>query len=193
MRRLSSKQNVQIPDGDYPYGRIMDNPGNNTGTPFNESLYGDIQQFFERMFALSGIVANGFPDNVYTGFQLYKALLISARPYYSYTALVTQIGTNAPSPGVIVEDQVSPAISTGGLGMTVSWARISTGVYEISFSSPSPSVVIVIAPNLLNGLVLTESNTGGTGNVIIKTTDLTGTVQDGLFSFSPVEIRFYKA
>lgn len=74
MRSLKSKTNVVAPTSDYPYARIKDNPGDGTGTPVNELVYGDIHQFFERLMVKAGIVANGLPDNNYSGFQLEDAL-----------------------------------------------------------------------------------------------------------------------
>jgi hypothetical protein len=74
MRPLVDKTNVQAPDSDYPFGRIKDNPGNGTGTPVNELVYGDIHQFFEKMMHESGITPNGLPENDYSGFQLFQAL-----------------------------------------------------------------------------------------------------------------------
>lgn len=75
MRALANKTNVEAPDSDYPYGRIKDNPGNNTGTPINEQVYGDIHQFFEKLMDEAGITPNELPENDYSGFQLYEALL----------------------------------------------------------------------------------------------------------------------
>lgn len=75
MRSLANKTNVVPPDADYPFGRIKDNPGNNTGTPINELVYGDFHQFFEKLMAESGITPNELPDNEYSGFQLYEALI----------------------------------------------------------------------------------------------------------------------
>jgi len=75
MRPLISKPNTLAPDGDFPYGRIKDKVGSNPGTPVNELVYGDIHQFFERLMALGGQVANGLPESEYTGFQLIDALV----------------------------------------------------------------------------------------------------------------------
>jgi len=74
MRLLATKTNVNAPDSDYPFGRIRNNPGNGTGTPVNELLYGDMHQFFEKLMDAAGITANGLPDNDYSGFQLFEAL-----------------------------------------------------------------------------------------------------------------------
>jgi len=90
MRLLSTKQNVNPPSGTYPFGQIRDNPGDNTGTPYNESLYGDLQQFIEKLFNASGIVANALPENATNGFQLYQAL---QNVIYQYKNIIGTFGT----------------------------------------------------------------------------------------------------
>lgn len=101
MRRLVNKQNVDAPDSDYPYGKIRDNPGNATGTPVDEDVYGDFHQFMERVFDkgkdsnLGNIVANELPDNDYTGFQLFEAL----------EGVISNL---------IMKDQISFVVSGGG-------------------------------------------------------------------------------
>lgn len=72
---LQNKPNVQAPGGAYPYGKIKDNPGNGTGTPVNEVVYGDFHQFFAKMMAEAGITYNNVPDNATDGFQYFLALL----------------------------------------------------------------------------------------------------------------------
>lgn len=75
-RSLHNKVNTVAPSSDYPYGRIRDKiAGLQSGTPVNENVYGDFHQFFSRLMAEAGIEENGNPDNDYTGFQLYQALL----------------------------------------------------------------------------------------------------------------------
>jgi hypothetical protein len=72
--KLENKTNVQSPDSDYPYGRIKDNPGDGTGTPVNELVYGDFHQFLSRLFDKSRLTYNNLPDNDYSGFQFFEAL-----------------------------------------------------------------------------------------------------------------------
>lgn len=74
-RSIVNKVNVEAPDSDYPYGRIKNNTGTNNGTPVNENTYGDFHQFFAKMFAESGLVYNELPDNDYSGFQFFEALI----------------------------------------------------------------------------------------------------------------------
>lgn len=116
MRRLSAKQNVNHPDSDFIYGRIRNNPGNGTGTPFNEELYGDIHQFFERMFAKSGLTANGVADSEYTGFQLFEAY---KQAYFkTYSATISQ-GAGAAPVATVIENTLG----------TIVWSRSSAGLY----------------------------------------------------------------
>lgn len=82
MRPLADKPNTDAPDSDYPFGKIRDNPGNNTGTPINEVVYGDIHQFFEKLMNAAAITPNGLPENQTNGFQLYEALLKVTRQEY---------------------------------------------------------------------------------------------------------------
>lgn len=73
-RNLALKTNVDAPDVPYPFGRIRDNPGDNTGTPYNELLYGDFHQFMAKMFDNSGLTYNNIADNATDGFQFFDAL-----------------------------------------------------------------------------------------------------------------------
>lgn len=75
MRRLKDQVNATPPSSDYPLGRLKDDPGDGTGVPVNEAVYGDIHQFFMRLAQLAGIKANGQPDNLYAGYQLMESLI----------------------------------------------------------------------------------------------------------------------
>lgn len=64
------------PDSTYPYGQIKDNTaGMNDGTPVSVLTNGDIQQFFAKMLADSGISANNLADNFDNGWQLWQSNL----------------------------------------------------------------------------------------------------------------------
>jgi len=73
--KLEDKPNVMAPTGDYPYGDIKDNPGDNSGTPVNRLVYADFHQFFAKLMDTAGIVYNNQPDNNSTGFQYFLALI----------------------------------------------------------------------------------------------------------------------
>lgn len=58
----------------YLNGRIQDDDGSGNGTPVNESVYGDIHQFFAKAMSLYGIIYSNFPDNEINGYQLIDAV-----------------------------------------------------------------------------------------------------------------------
>jgi hypothetical protein len=74
-RRLQDKTNVTAPGGNYPYGRVKNNSGANDGTPVDENLVGDEMQFWERLLAIGGVIANGLPENSANTFQYMIALI----------------------------------------------------------------------------------------------------------------------
>lgn len=73
--KLENKTRVVAPSSDYPFGKIKDTTVSAPGTPVSESVYGDFHQFFAKMLDNSGVVANGLPDNDYSGFQYFQSLL----------------------------------------------------------------------------------------------------------------------
>lgn len=78
---LQNYGNVTAPDSDYPDGRTKDNTGLNDGTPVKLLTLGDYQQFFAKILREAGLVANGLPDNDYTGYQYFDALrTVAKRP-----------------------------------------------------------------------------------------------------------------
>ena len=121
-----NKTNVESVSSDYPYSKTKDNSGANDGTPVNNELLNDYIQFFEKVFAESGLTANGFPDNAYTGFQLYEAARKVFKPYKSYAALITQTGTNDPVATVLNND-----FSDVG---TLVWTRDGVANYRVTLA-----------------------------------------------------------
>lgn len=100
MRKLANKVNVDPPDGDYPFGRAKNNPGDRTGTPVDEELLGDILQFFEKIMDDSAIVPNELPDNDYSGFQLFDALISIIEKNIEKNYSFGEISTYRDSAGV---------------------------------------------------------------------------------------------
>jgi len=86
-RIIKDLPNITTPAGIYPYGRIKDNPGDNTGTKMNEASFGDIFQFFSRMMANAGITSNNLADNNTNGYQLYEAFALLTQYVGTKTAL----------------------------------------------------------------------------------------------------------
>jgi len=75
MRILANKTNVNSPLFPYTYGRIRNNPGDGSGTPVNELLYGDMHQFFEALLNIGAITPNDLEENAANGYQTIFALL----------------------------------------------------------------------------------------------------------------------
>lgn len=73
-RTLAGKTNTDAPLFPYPFGKIRDNPGNNTGTAVNENVYGDFHQFFEGLLSIGSITPNNLAENGTNGFQYSVAL-----------------------------------------------------------------------------------------------------------------------
>lgn len=182
MIRLQNKPNVQAPTVAYPFGKSTDNTGTNNGFPLNSETLEDYHQFFEKMFAESGLVANGLPDNATNGFQLWNAFRKLARPYKVYTAIVSQSGTAAPSATILLNE----------LG-TVTFARIGTGVYTMTFTTPLTAT---------NKVFFTFNNSDSNHSRVVFTVDsvtqitiykynAAGAAADTLFFGSTVEVRLY--
>lgn len=105
--------NIVAPDSDYPSGRTKDIPN---GTAMNEKTMGDIQQFFFKLFRLSGLAANGLPDNEYNGNQYMQAFnrAVDFNSIFTLTGLAS---------GYIVDTSLNQLVSVDPLaanGWTVS-------------------------------------------------------------------------
>ena len=93
---LNTKPNTTSPTVTEPFGNIKDNTGINDGTPVNKLVYADFHQFFEKMFLQGGLTANGLPDNVTNGFQLFQSLMQNIDKYNRVKFVVSsQALTNA--------------------------------------------------------------------------------------------------
>lgn len=129
-RKLSNKVNVDPISGAYPYGRVKDNPGDNTGTPMDELLLGDLIQFFEKLMDASGITFNNQPESNTNGFQFISAL----RQYIRQTsATTTEKGTStrASQSDVNTGTDLTSFVSPGTLsGRTATETR--SGVIELA-------------------------------------------------------------
>ncbi len=88
--KLEDKVNVTAPGGDYPFGDVKDNSGSNDGTNYNRLTNADYFQFFAKMLADSGVVANGLLEDNNNGFQYFEALIANIR---ATAASATQKGT----------------------------------------------------------------------------------------------------
>jgi len=95
MKLLATKTNVAAPSVAYPFGNIRNKTLSVAGTPVDVEVYGDFHQFFEKMFDASGITANGLPDNVTNGWQLYEALIKVTQPDWTSAGITfSTVGAN---------------------------------------------------------------------------------------------------
>lgn len=125
MKRLQNKTNVQAPDSDYPYGAIKNNTGSNNGTPVNLDTYGDFHQFFEKVFAESGLVANGLPDNATNGFQLYDAMIKAIKANHARVGTVTYSAETTDD-----DDYRLLVVDTRTIGSLSSGAGLANAKYQ---------------------------------------------------------------
>jgi hypothetical protein len=111
--RLQIKPNVLAPVFPFSYGRIKDNPGDNTGTPVNEYVYGDFHQFFAALLSAGSITPNDLPENGSNGYQYNQAL-------YNITNLQTDffhiVGSNFLEPPFQNSFATSTLGGSGGVG-----------------------------------------------------------------------------
>ena len=74
-RDKAAQANINNADPiNFPNARIENNTGGGNGTPVNESVYGDLHEFFAKLMRLYGISYNGLPDNEQNGYQLIEAV-----------------------------------------------------------------------------------------------------------------------
>lgn len=120
-RKLETQVNVNAPDSDYPYGRIRDDDGSANGTPLTEAVHGDYHQFFARILAESGVVANALPDNEYVGFQYYQALL---------EIISKRVGRYSIGDSVLggLSDNLNEYINAGMFNITPAFSNIPSGL-----------------------------------------------------------------
>lgn len=78
-RNKATQQNIDGSDlFNYPDKRIRNNDGSGNGTPVDESVYGDIHEFFAKVMRDSKTPFNGVPDNTTNGYQLYDSFMMLA-------------------------------------------------------------------------------------------------------------------
>jgi hypothetical protein len=72
----------------YPNGNILDAGAGTPPTPVDKLVYADIHQTFDKLLRLTGITANGTPDNEINGYQYIQALQKLISPDFTSTGLV---------------------------------------------------------------------------------------------------------
>jgi hypothetical protein len=154
-RSTATKTNVVAPGGNYPYGRVKDNTGGNSGTPVNEALIGDYVQFFERLMATAGISFNELPDNGSDGFQLMIALDTYIKSFAArvISTSITKVG-NVGAGSDVLHTHVIPAGTLAANGNMIS--LIAGGVYnQDGFSAGHKLSSIFGAALLLDNIGIT--------------------------------------
>jgi hypothetical protein len=117
MKKTINKTNVNGVSTSYPYGGVKDNTGPNDGTPVNEELIGDYVQFFEKMFSMSGLAANGNPDNSTNHFQLVQALFsVLPKKYVKQFSFGAGDGVTVVVTGAEILAAFGGDVSGGGFG-----------------------------------------------------------------------------
>ncbi len=129
MKPLKNKTNTVPPGGDYPFGDLRDNPGDNSGTPVDRNLLGDIHRTVEKIMDVSGIVANNLDDNEANGYQIYDAFVKAIRGYRITTIIFNP--ANLGSEISVIRDELN-------LG-TPTTTKTSAGVYEVVWSVSKPA------------------------------------------------------
>ncbi len=181
MKLLQNKTNVVAPDATYPFGNMKDNTGSNDGTPADTEFMTDYVQLHEKMMDESGIVANGLPDNDVNGFQLYDAFRKLTKPYKSYTALLSQSGTNAP---------VATVLGLNEIG-TIVWTRGGVGSYSGTLASAFVSSKTFLYIHSGQGGGVEQSLTRFNNNQVNINSYLGGSLGDSGMSSTSIEIRVY--
>ena len=186
MIQLKNKENTTPPDYDYPFGDMKDdtNAGLDDGNRMNRNFHSDYVQFFEKMFSDSGILANGLPDNDYTGFQLYEAFQRLTRSYAVYEATLTQESTDDPIVTELGYNQIG----------SIAWTRTGMGEYTGTLAG-----AFINAPKLCfyiqtTGLWNRKFIFGRTGDdtIILRTVNsTTGAGLDDLLINTSILIKIY--
>ncbi len=142
--KLQDKPNVLAPGGAYPYGDILDNPGDNTGTPVNREVYADFHQFFAAMLAYGYQTANGLPDNATNTFQYFESLFDVINKNIGTSIIKGLLNSYTTNDVIILWGCVVTANIPGTSIITQGAIFYNDKVYLVSAASvPSPSDTLV--------------------------------------------------
>ena len=185
MKLLATLPNTNPATTPFPYGEIRDDTGSDDGTRANRALLTDRVQFFERLFALSGMTSNNTDDNADDGFQLVEALfnlLPKKFVFESTTELDGDVQT-------ITRAQIEAARNAwGGSDLRPFGQGLS-----IASATPNGFVDFQIEVWILNGTdwSLLSGSAGAVGS-ILSSINTTGDIQitfNGSPFPSPVDVR----
>lgn len=104
----------------------------------------------------------------------------NSRPYKVYTALISQIGTDAPI-ATVLDNTVGNII----------WTRVGVGEYKGTLSAAflANKVFFTITPS--DSIVFFKIFTLSINEIYMQTLDSTSNLVDGYLSTTPIEIRVY--
>lgn len=127
MKALANKINTVPAGGDYPYGDLKDNPGDNSGTPVNRELMGDIHRNVMKIMDEGNVIPNNLDDNEANGYQVYEAMVKAIRGYEVTSFIFNQ--SNTGNEVTMLKDEL-------GLGFQ-SYSKSANGVYSLIFNDVS--------------------------------------------------------
>jgi hypothetical protein len=167
MKRLQNKTNVTAPNAQFPYGAVKDNTGTNNGTPVNVDTYGDMHQFFEKLFAESGLPANGLPDDATNGFQLYQALITAGNYAFAQDVIKGLIGSYTTNDLIVLWGCTVSATIPGSSTITTGAIFYNGIIYKV----PAATVVTISGETLVfkinatvqPGTIYLTNGTAGSG------------------------------
>lgn len=178
---LENKPNVVAPGGAYPYGNIRDNDGTGNGTPLNQLVHADFHQFFSKMFAESGIVANGLPDNATNTFQLFQALIDNMHKAVSLHVVNALLGNNYTTNDVVVlYGCVITATIPGSSSITSGAIYYNGKIYSVAANG----AIVTTGTQTL----VFKINSTVNPNVIYLTNDESGT---GIADYNAASVKKY--
>lgn len=182
MKLLQNKPNVDAPDATYAQGSMRDDSGSGDGTNGDTEFMTDYVQTWEKIFAESGLTANGLPDNDSNGYQLYQAFRLLTKPYKVYTALFSQAGTSAPTVTVVGSNEIG----------TIVWTYSGVGLYTGTLSGAFPAAKTwgIFQGEFFNFGVGGEIIRGSDNAILINTYDTSFVAANGLTT-GYFEIRVY--
>ena len=133
-----------------------------------------------------GGTATASPATVGTELVTLNQLNAAARPYKSYTAVLTQSGTSAPTIVNLMENGLSGAIT---------WAYTSVGTYTGTLTGAFTvgKTVLFLSPNTasLNPAGIVGGSASNINTVQINTKNMSGTLTDSILVGTAIEIRVY--
>ncbi len=109
-------------------------------------------------------------------------------PYNVYIALLSQTGSNDPT---VIE------LQNDFSDVTFTWARWQTGGYKVTagsavFTEDKTTILLGTIGTGVTGYVENAADWGSTIEIVVKTTDSSGTNIDGILSSTTFEVKVYK-